>query len=76
MTPILLAYVQIVLSVVLTGLVLLQYSDAGAGSAFGGADNWNSAFHTRRGVEKFFFYSTIFVALAFTVSTVVALLIK
>ncbi|MDQ5950645.1 MAG: preprotein translocase subunit SecG [Patescibacteria group bacterium] len=76
MTPTLLAYIQIALSVVLIGLVLIQYSDAGAGSAFGGGDNWNSAFHTRRGAEKFFFFATIFVAVAFTASTVVALLIK
>lgn len=75
MTSTLLSYIQIGLSVVLIGLVLLQYSDAGAGSAFGGGDNWNSAFKTRRGVEKVIFTITIIVGILFAVSAIAQLII-
>ena len=58
------------------GLILLQYSEAGAGSAFGGGDNFSSGFHTRRGVEKTIFLTTIIVGVLFVASTFAALIIK
>ncbi|HYC34205.1 MAG TPA: preprotein translocase subunit SecG [Candidatus Paceibacterota bacterium] len=76
MNPTTLSYIQIVLSVVLTALILLQYSEAGAGSAFGGGDNFNSGFHTRRGFEKTVFFATIICGVLFAVSAFVALIIK
>ncbi len=76
MTPTTLSYIQIVLSVILTGLILLQYSEAGAGSAFGGGDNFSSGFHTRRGIEKTLFYATLVCALLFVASAFAALIIK
>ncbi len=76
MTPTTLSYIQIVLSVILTGLILLQYSEAGAGSAFGGGDNFSSGFHTRRGIEKTLFYMTLVCAILFVASAFVALIIK
>ncbi len=70
-----LPYIQIVLSVLLVTVVLLQHSDASLGSAFGG-DNSSSARHTRRGAEKFFFNTTIIIGLLFVVSAFVALLVR
>lgn len=71
-----LSYIQVILSVILITLIVLQYSEAGAGSAFGGGDNWNSSFHTRRGFERTLFIVTIVVSILFGVSAVVALIIK
>ncbi len=76
MTSLTLSYIQIVLSVIMVGLILLQYSEAGAGSAFGGGDNFSSGFHTRRGAEKVIFYTTIVVGILFVASTFIALIIK
>ncbi len=70
-----LPYIQIILSVILVGLVLMQYSEAGAGSAFGGGDI-TSGIRTRRGPEKIVFYTTIVVTLLFVASAVAALIIK
>ncbi len=76
MTSLTLSYIQIILSVIMVGLILLQYSEAGAGSAFGGGDNFSSGFHTRRGAEKAIFYTTIVVGILFVASTFAALIIK
>lgn len=65
--------VQIILSVLLIGLVLMQQSDAGLGSAFGGGDG--SGGHTRRGVEKTLFNATVLVAVLFAISAFIALII-
>ena len=64
--------IQIILAVLLTVSVLLQQSDAGAGSAFGGSDSV-STWKTRRGFEKFLFFFTIVVAILFVISAIVAL---
>lgn len=66
-------YIQIVLSVLLIVLILLQQSDAGAGSMFGG-DGGDGPQRTRRGAEQFIFISTIVVAVLFAATSVLALL--
>lgn len=66
--------VQIVLSIVLIAGILLQQSDAGLGSAFGGADE-GGLNRTRRGSEKIIFHATIVIAVLFVISSVIALLI-
>lgn len=76
MNPTTLSYIQIILAVIMTALVLLQYSEAGAGSAFGGGDNFNSGFHTRRGIERTMFFATIVIGVLFAASAFAALLIK
>ncbi|HJN63023.1 MAG TPA: preprotein translocase subunit SecG [Candidatus Paceibacterota bacterium] len=65
--------IQIALSVLLIAGVLLQQSDAGLGSAFGGGDG--SGQHTRRGMEKNIFNATIIIAILFAVSAFIALII-
>lgn len=71
-----LPYIQIALSVLLIALVLLQQSEADLGSAFGGGDSLNTPSHTRRGLEKGIFVSTIVVAVLFAASSLVALLVR
>lgn len=73
---IILSYIQIILAVLLTIGVLLQQSDAGAGSAFGGGDNFSSGLHTRRGFEKFLFYATIIIAILFVASAFAAIFLN
>ncbi len=70
----LLPYVQIILSVLLIAAVLLQRTGAQIGGAFGGGDNFSSAFHTRRGAEKGLFIGTIIIAVLFAASALVNLL--
>lgn len=70
-----LPYIQIVLSVVLICCVLLQQTGASLGGAFGG-DNFSAAYHTRRGAEKYLFYTTVIAGILFAVSSFVALIIQ
>jgi protein translocase SecG subunit len=70
-----LPYIQIVLSILLVACVLLQQTGASMGGAFGG-DNFSAAYHTRRGTEKYLFYTTIIVGFLFALSAFVALVIR
>ena len=69
----LLPYVQIILSVLLVAVIMLQRTGAQVGGAFGGSDNMSSAFHTRRGLEKTLFTATIVIAILFAVSALLSL---
>jgi len=69
-----LPWIQIGLSVLVTILILLQRSDASLGSAFGGSDS--TSMYTRRGAEKILFNITIAVAVLFTLSNLLALVIS
>jgi len=62
-----LPFIQIVLSLLLIGGVLLQRSEAGLGSAFG-ADGISMARYTRRGFERFLFIGTIVIAALFAIT--------
>lgn len=55
--------IQIVFSLLLITAIILQAKGTGLGASFG----MNSAYHTKRGAEKFLFNATIFLALAFIV---------
>lgn len=70
-----LPFVQIALSVLLIGAIIMQRTGASLGGAFG-ADNFSSGFHTRRGLEKTLFYATIILGILFGVSALVNLLIS
>jgi len=56
--------------------ILIQRSEAGAGGAFGGADNWNAGYHTKRGFEKFIFNATIILAILFAITSLAALVLR
>lgn len=66
-----LPYIQIVLSVLLIGSILMQRSEAGLGGAFGG-DAFSSAHYTRRGFERTIFIWTIVLACLFAVTAFLA----
>lgn len=70
-----LPYIQIVLSLIVILLVLIQQSDADLGGTFGGSDNV-SATRTRRGLEKTVFNATIFFAVLFAASALLALFVR
>jgi preprotein translocase subunit SecG len=65
--------IQILLSVLLIALILMQQSDAGLGSAFGTDDG--GLHRTRRGAERVLFIATIVVVALFVISAVIALLV-
>jgi len=67
-----LPFVQIVLSVLLVGAILLQQSEGSLGSAFGGSQAGN-AWRTKRGLEKQLFVATIIIAILFIASSILAL---
>jgi len=69
-----LPFIQIVLSVFLILAILLQQAGDGLGGAFGGSSG-GSSYHTRRGMEKFLFTTTIILAILFVLSTFFALII-
>ncbi len=69
----LLPYIQLVLSLLLIGGILLQRSEAGLGAGFGGGDSANHR-HTRRGLEKILFNTTVIVAILFAVSALLPLI--
>lgn len=70
-----LPYVQIALSGLLMGAIIMQRTGAALGGAFG-ADNFSSGFHTRRGLEKTLFYATIVIGILFAFSALINLLIS
>lgn len=69
-----LPYIQIILGVLLIAGVLLQQSEAGLGAAFGGGSDAGFK-HTRRGFERILFIGTMVVAVLFTLSAILALII-
>jgi preprotein translocase subunit SecG len=69
-----LPYIQIVLAVILVTAILLQKTGSQIGGAFGGGDNFSSAFHTRRGFEKTLFTITIVIAILFVISALINLI--
>jgi protein translocase SecG subunit len=69
----LLPYIQVILSLLLIGGVLIQRSEAGLGSAFGG-DSFSTQYE-RRGAEKTIFRLTIVLGVLFAISTILAIII-
>jgi preprotein translocase subunit SecG len=65
--------IQIVISVALIILILLQAQGTGMGSLFGGSDS--GIYTTRRGVEKTLFNLTIVVSLAFFMVAILNVLV-
>jgi len=71
-----LPYIQIIIAILMIASVLIQQSEASSGGAFGGADNWNAGYHTRRGSEKVIFNITIILGILFALLSLVAVIIK
>ena len=69
-----LPYAQIAVAAVLVVCILLQRTGAQLGGAFGGQDNFSSAYHTRRGLEKSLFTATIVFAVIFAILSLLTLI--
>lgn len=69
-----LPYIQIILSILLIGSILLQQTGNDLGGAFGGGDNFSGG-RTRRGIEKTLFNITIIIAILFVISAFIALIL-
>ncbi len=67
-----LSVIQLILSVLLIVVVLLQQKGTGLGSAFGGA---NTVYTTRRGVDKILFNATIAISIAFLAVSLAVILV-
>ena len=65
-----LSIVQIVLSVAIVIIILMQVKGGGLGGIFGQAD---SVYRTRRGIEKTLFQLTIILVVIFIVISIVSL---
>jgi preprotein translocase subunit SecG len=70
MSTTVIAIAQIVISIVLIILVLLQERGTGLGGVFGGSTEF---YQQRRGLEKIIFYSTIVLAAIFLALNLIAL---
>jgi preprotein translocase subunit SecG len=62
-----LTWSQLIISVLLTIVVLLQNKGEGLSSAFGGG---GEGFHTKRGFEKFLFTATIILGTLFILNAI------
>ncbi len=58
---------QLLISIVLIIIILLQTRGTDIGAALGGGGGGGSSFRTRRGLEKTLFQLTIFVSVTFVV---------
>lgn len=67
MRTILLAGIQILISILLVSAILLQQRGTGLGAAFGGAGD---VFRTKRGIEKGLFYATIGLSVLFFLTAI------
>ncbi len=64
---------EVVISVILSFLILIQNKDAGLGSAFGGGEGFHA---TRRGAEKLIFNATIVFAVLFVLVALLIVFVK
>ncbi len=67
-----LAIVQIIVSFILVVLILLQSQSGGTSSVFGGGGG--ETYHTRKGLEKVIFISTIVGIVVFVIISVLSLI--
>ncbi len=66
--------IQVILSFLIIGAILLQQRGAGLGGAFG--DQGTESFYKRRGAELFLFRATIVLSILFVASAILTLVIK
>lgn len=64
--------IQVILSIVLIALILLQAKGSGLGSTFGGSLGFYSS---KRGFEKLLFRATMLVSILFLISSLIAILL-
>ena len=70
------AIAQVVVSVLLIILILLQERSSGLSGIFGSNSGEGGFYQTRRGLEKFVFWGTIVLAAAFAALALIGLILK
>ncbi|MEK7650081.1 MAG: preprotein translocase subunit SecG [Patescibacteria group bacterium] len=70
---IVLPYIQILLSILIVALVLLQQRGSSLGGSFGGD---SATYNSRRGAEKWLFRATILLGMLFVASTLAPLFLR
>ncbi len=68
--------IQIILSVAMVVVIILQARGLGLGSLFGGGDSGMGITKTRRGLEKTLFQITIILGALFLLNAVIQLMIQ
>lgn len=68
-----LPYLQVGIAVLLTAAILLQQRGSGLSATFGGEGN---IYHTKRGLEKIIFISTVVLGVLFLLFSFLGLLLK
>jgi preprotein translocase subunit SecG len=68
-----LPFIQIGVAVLLIGSIILQQAGAGLSETFGGV-GMEGTYHTRRGIEKLLFQSSIVFGILFALSALAAVL--
>jgi len=68
-----LSIAQIILSIMITGAILLQAQGSGLGTTWSGG---GETYHTKRGVEKVLFIFTIVAIFLFAVLSLVSLILQ
>lgn len=71
---VIISLIQIILGVLLILIIIIQQKGSGLGSSFGGGGDM-SFYRTKRGAEKFLFYGTIGISIAFIVFSLIGLLV-
>ncbi len=66
-----LLWIQIILAIIIILGILAQKSNSGLGGAFGAGNDGSTTYHTKRGFEKFLFYTTIVSSVLFVALTLV-----
>jgi preprotein translocase subunit SecG len=69
----LITIIQITVSIILIGAILLQAKGTGLGSAWGGG---GEMYRSKRGVEKILYTATILLCVVFLISSILGLIIK
>lgn len=75
LTPSVISIAQIVVSVLVIGLILLQERGSESSGLFGGGDMGGGFYQQRRGFERFTFIATIILVIVFAGLAVVSLFI-
>ena len=65
--------IETILSISIVTCIMLQSQGSGLGAAWGGG---GETFHTRRGLEKVIFIATIVLSVAFTINSLVLLMLR
>ncbi|MFH1170225.1 MAG: preprotein translocase subunit SecG [Candidatus Vogelbacteria bacterium] len=71
---VILPWVQIIVAIAVVVAILLQRNDAALGGVFGGSGS--SVAHTKRGLERGLFVTTVVLAILFVITAILSFLLQ